>query len=327
MNRESVRVFAPATVANVAVGFDILGFPVDAVGDTVTVQKVTSSPGQPPSVTIAELDGIPSDLPWDPERNTATFPLIRLISDLKLAFGFRVSVKKGIPLSSGMGGSAASSVGALIAANALLDVPLPRERLLKYALMGEELASGSPHGDNAAPCLFGGLTLLRSLDPVQSLRIPVPERLRVVLVHPHQELDTRSSRSVLPKEFPLREYVAQSSRLATFLASCYMDDLELMGESLKDILIEPRRASLIPAFHSVQRAALQSSALGCSISGSGPSIFALCRNDEDAQKTRQAMTTAWDSAGIPCDSWTGPISLTGARVLEGDSIGERAWNS
>lgn len=324
MNTESVRVFAPATVANVAVGFDILGFPVDAVGDTVTVEKTIPREEQAPSVSLADVDGISVDLPRDPAKNTATYPLMRLVDDLGLPFGFRVSVRKGIPLSSGMGGSAASSVGALIGANALLDRPLPRERLLKYALLGEELASGSPHGDNAAPCLLGGLTLLRSLDPVEALRIPVPEGLRVVLVHPHRELDTRSSRGVLPKEFPLREFVAQSSRLAAFLASCYTDDLDLMGGSLKDLLIEPRRASLIPAFHSVQRAALQSGALGCSISGSGPSVFALCRNDSDAEKARQAMTSAWDSAGIPCDAWIGPVSLSGARVLEGETMGGRA---
>ncbi len=324
MNRESVRVFAPATVANVAVGFDILGFPMDAVGDTVTVEKLYPAPGQQPFVALAGVEGSKSELPLDPARNTATFPLMRMLEDLKPPFGFRVSVRKGIPLSSGMGGSAASSVGALIAANTLLDEPLPRESLLKYALLGEELASGSPHGDNAAPCLFGGLTLLRSLEPVEALRIPVPAGLRVVLVHPHRELDTRSSRGVLPKEFPLREYVAQSSRLAAFLASCYTDDLDLMGGSLKDMLIEPRRASLIPAFHSVQRAALQSGALGCSISGSGPSIFALCRGDGDAERTRKAMVTAWDSAGVPCDAWVSPVSLSGARILEDGDAGGRA---
>ncbi len=315
MNTRSAIAFAPATVANVAVGFDILGFPLDAVGDTVTVERIDPAPGSAPAVTLAGTDGVVSNLPAEPERNTATLPLIRLREDLDLPFGFRVSVRKGIPLSSGMGGSAASAVGALVAADSLLPEPLPRESLLKYALLGEELASGSPHGDNAAPCLLGGLTLLRSVDPVETVRIPVPGGLRVVLVHPHRELDTRSSRGILPRELPLKEYVAQSSRLAAFVAACYTGDLDLMARSLKDGLVEPRRAPLIPAFHSVQRAALQAGALGCSISGSGPSVFALCRSGEDAEKTRRAMAAAWEAAGVPCDSWTGSISQSGARLL------------
>ncbi len=324
MEKKTAKAFAPATVANVAVGFDILGFPLDAVGDTVTVEKVVPAPGASPEVTLAGTDGVVSNLPVDPERNTATLPLIRLRADLNLPFGFRVSVRKGIPLSSGMGGSAASSVGALTAANSLLPEPLAKESLLKYALLGEELASGSPHGDNAAPCLLGGLTLLRSLDPVEAVRIPVPEGLRVVLVHPHRELDTRSSRGVLPRELPLKEYVAQSSRLAAFVAACYAGDLDLMARCLKDGLIEPRRAPLIPAFHSVQRAALQAGALGCSISGSGPSVFALCRSDEEAEKARRAMAAAWEAAGVPSDSWTGSISQAGARILVNGQVGGAA---
>lgn len=324
MNKKSAKAFAPATVANVVVGFDILGFPLDALGDTVTVERVDPVPGASPAVTLAGTDGVVSDLPEEPERNTATLPLIRLLADLDLPFGFRVSVRKGIPLSSGMGGSAASSVAALTAANSLLAEPLPREALLKYALLGEELASGSPHGDNAAPCLLGGLTLLRSLDPVETVRLPVPEALRVALVHPHRELDTRSSRGVLPRELPLKEYVAQSSRLAAFVAACYAGDLDLMARSLKDGLIEPRRAPLIPAFHSVQRAALQAGALGCSIAGSGPSVFALCRDDESAERARRAMTAAWEAAGIPCDSWTGPVSPSGARLLDKGQAGGAA---
>ena len=321
MNKRTARVFAPATVANVAVGFDILGFPLDAVGDTITVERMSQVPGTAARVILAGADGVAPNLPADPERNTATLPLLRLMEDLGLPFGFRVHVRKGIPLSSGMGGSAASSVGSLVAANSLLDEPLPREQLLRYALLGEELASGTPHGDNAAPCLFGGLTLLRSMDPVEAVRIPVPKGLRVVLVHPHRELDTRSSRGVLPREFPLKDYVAQSARLAAFLAACFTDDLDLLARCLRDGLIEPRRAPLIPAFHAVQRAALQAGALGCSISGSGPSVFALCRGDEDAEKTRRAMSAAWESAGVPSDSWAGQVDQEGARLLAPQDAG------
>jgi homoserine kinase len=310
--------FAPATIANVAVGFDILGFPVEGVGDTVSVERLDPSPGEPPRVLIESIDGCAAGcvgLPLDAGSNTAGIALLRLLRDEALSWGFRLRIRKGIPLSSGMGGSAASSVAALVAANALLPRPLPPERLLAYALLGEELASGSAHGDNAAPCIYGGLTLLRSVDPVELVRVPLPAGLAVALAHPHMELDTRTSRAALPSELPLKDYVAQSANLASFIASCYTADLDLMGRCLSDVLVEPRRAKLIPAFGTVKRAALKAGALGCSISGSGPSLFALCRSLEDARRAGAAMAAAWEAAGIELDLWASIVATKGARLV------------
>jgi homoserine kinase len=307
--------FAPATVANVAVGFDILGFPVDGVGDTVTVERAWPEAGTPPSVSIISIRGVVRDLPLDASRNTAGLVLQQLIQKLNLPFGFRLSIEKGIPLSSGMGGSAASSSAALVAANALLERPLDLESLLGFALAGEELASGSAHGDNVAPCLYGGLTILRSADPVDVVRVPLQVPLYVALVHPHRELDTRTSRGALPAELPLKDYVAQSSRLAAFMVACCTGDFALMSRSLEDVLVEPRRARLIPAFGAVKHAALRAGALGCSISGSGPSVFALCRTKADAAKAGAAMGAAWGAAGVDSDVWISALSQEGARIL------------
>ncbi len=318
MHTTRATAFAPATVANVAVGFDILGFPVEGVGDTVSVERLEPGPGAAPTVLIESIDGKAAGcagLPLEAGRNTAGIALLSLLRDEGLSFGFALRINKGIPLSSGMGGSAASSVAALVAANALLPRPLPPERLLAYALLGEELASGSAHGDNAAPCLYGGLTVVRSLDPIELVRVPLPAGLAVALAHPHMELDTRTSRAALPSELPLKEYVAQSANLASFIASCYTGDLGLMGRSLCDVLVEPRRARLIPAFSAVKRAALKAGALGCSISGSGPSLFALCGNLEDARRSGAAMAAAWEAAGIGVDLWTSIVATAGARIV------------
>jgi homoserine kinase len=306
----TVTAFAPATVANVAVGFDIMGFPVDAVGDEVTVTRIDK-----PEVRVKAVTGISGEIPLDPARNTATIGLIEMISDYSLGFGFEVSIRKCIPLGSGMGGSAASAVGALVAANALLESPLPRERLLKYALLGEYVASGAAHPDNAAPCLFGGLTLTRSVDPVEVVRIPVPESIRCVLVHPHARLDTRTARGVLRREVPLVDHVRQSTNLAGFLAGCFSGDIALIGRSMVDVLVEPQRAPLINGFVKAKEAAMRAGALGCSISGSGPSVFAWVGSTHEATVVMNAMTRAFAEVGVESDAWVSPVSSEGARII------------
>jgi len=307
---DQATVFAPATCANVAVGFDILGFALNAVGDTLSVRK-TSEPG----VRIKEITGTSESLPLDPAQNVSGAVLLRLSEDVAPGFGFELSIHKGIPLGSGMGGSAASSVGALVAANALLTKPLSRNELLSYALLGEKIASGSPHGDNVTPCLFGGLTLTRSLDPVEVIRIPVPDDIFAVILHPHYRLDTRLSRAVLKKDLPLTEFVAQSANLAGFIAGCFTQDIPLISRSLKDVLIEPRRASLLPGFFPAKEAALSSGAVGCSISGSGPSIFAWAKGHRKAEEIREKMVSAIIQEGLACDSWVSGINLDGAHLL------------
>jgi len=302
--------FAPATVANVAVGFDCLGFAVEAPGDRVTVERVSGG-----GVEIASIEGVDADrLPLDPARNSASVGLVKMAADLGDGIGFRMRVRKGIPLSSGLGGSAASAVAAVVAANALLDPPLPRERLLDYALLGEQAASGSAHADNAAPCLYGGLVLVRAADPPEVVTLPVPASLRCVLVHPHARLDTRASRAALPPSVALADHVRQAARLAAFVAGCHRGDLALIARSLEDVLIEPHRAPLIHGFASVKRAALEAGALGCSISGSGPSVFALCDGDAAAERAHGAMLEAFARADERADGWISPIRSDGARI-------------
>jgi homoserine kinase len=309
--KQQATAFAPATVGNVAVGFDILGFATDCVGDTVTVHRIDE-----PTVEVGEISGVVTDLPTKADENTATVGLVQLIAECGLDFGFRVDIKKGIPLGSGMGGSAASAVAAIVAANELCDQELTRIDLLSYALLGESVASGEVHGDNVTPCLYGGLTLTRSLDPIDVIEIPVPDGICCVLVNPKQRIDTFRARQVIPKELPLKIFVQQSANLAGFISACYRGDLELLRRSLRDMLIEPHRAPLIPGFGKVRHAALDADALGCSISGSGPSVFAWVADETSAKRVRDAMVTAFSHEGVDANAWISPVNGSGAQVVD-----------
>ncbi|HEX8336734.1 MAG TPA: homoserine kinase [Pyrinomonadaceae bacterium] len=312
----SAAAYAPATVSNVAVGFDILGFAVEAAGDEVTVALAEG--GAVRVVEVVDTTGTlaPGAIPLDPAQNTASVGLLRLLEDLRPGFGFDVSVRKGIALGSGMGGSAASAVAALVAANSLLERPLPKESLLAYALAAERVACGASHPDNAAPSLFGGLTLVVSTDPLRCVRLPVPLGLLVVLAHPHVRVYTRDSRALLKPTVPLSDHVRQTAQLAGLVAACYTDDLGLLRACLEDVVIEPQRAALIPGFARVKAAALEAGALGASISGSGPSVFALVDSEGTADRVRQVMFEAFKSGGVgEVDSWVSPVSCEGARVV------------
>lgn len=309
--RATATAFAPAGIGNVAVGFDTLGHSIEAIGDRVTVSRL-----EEPVVRIVDITGCDSPLPRAPERNTATAGLLVMIEELELPFGFAVSIDKGIPLGSGMGGSAASAVGALVAANALLDEPLGPAGLLHYALVGETVASGSAHADNLAPGLYGGLTLVRAMDPADVVRIPVPDGIRCVLVHPHLRVDTRTARGLLPQEVSLRVFVQQSANLAGFVAGCHTGDLELIRRSFSDLIAEPHREHLIPGFRAIRHAALEEGALGCSISGGGPSMFAWCAGDAVAARVRDVMVRVFEAHDVHVDHWISPINEVGARLLE-----------
>ncbi len=311
------RVFAPASVANVAVGFDLLGFSVDVVGDIVTLEK-TNKKGE---IVIDKItrDGVATNIVLDPWKNTATAGLFRMSRDLNFDFGFQVSIEKGIALGSGMGGSAASAVAGVAAANELLDEPLSKDRLLSYALLGEAQASGSFHADNIAPSFFGGLTLSRvreqkDLPLVEVLQIPAPESLFCVLVHPEISISTKSARGILQPTVPVKTCIEQSANLAGFIAGCFQSDLDLISRCLKDVWIEPQRAHLIPGFADVKAAALESGALGCSISGAGPSIFALARSLVSANQIQKAMVSQFSQ--LKTQSWLVPLTGKGAQVLE-----------
>jgi homoserine kinase len=313
--------FAPATVANVAVGFDILGFPVEGVGDRVTVEAI---PGR--EVRIAAMSGeAAAELPRASSKNTATLGLERMIADLGLRHGFSVTIEKGIPLASGMGGSAASAVAGVVAANALLEKPLPKEDLLKYALAGESLASGAVHGDNVVPCLLGGLRVVRGVHEavLDTIEVPIDEGVLCVLVHPHLRVATLEARKLLKPAVPMAEFVHQTANLATFVAACFEGDAGLMRRSLVDAVIEPQRQHLIQGFAEARRAALlHRETLGFSISGSGPSCFALvwggrkgARARGAAVKIEQDIRAAFRSRDVTVESWISPVSREGARVL------------
>ncbi|WP_240097786.1 homoserine kinase [Thermomonas flagellata] len=301
------RAFAPGSVGNVAVGFDILGHPIAGIGDVATVRRIDA-----PEVRIAAIRGSVTTLPLQPERNTAGQALIALRGALRLPFGFELELDKGLPLGSGLGGSAASCVAALVAANALLDAPLPVEALYPYALAGEVVASGGLHGDNVGPMLLGGLVLATAarVTPVR-----VPAEWHAAVVHPHAVLETRRAREVLQGGYALREFVAQSANLAQVLLGCERGDPELVRAGLRDVLVEPRRAPLIAGFRAVQEAALAAGALGASISGAGPSVFAWCEHRAGAQAAADAMAAAFAAAELACDVHLTPIAAPGARLL------------
>jgi len=308
--RDKATAFAPGSVGNVGIGFDILGFAVDAVGDRITVSRSTQ-----PGVRITGCSGIVGDLPLEPEKNTAGRALMALNVAAKPAFGFDMHIEKGIPLGSGLGGSAASAVGAVVAGNALLDRPFSKLELLKFAMQGEAVASGSLHVDNIAPSLFGGLVLTVGIDNPRVKRIPVPRGIAAVITHPHMFLSTKQARAILKREVAMADFVWQTANLAGFISGCYTDDLELIREGLNDVVIEPQRRQLIPGFSAVRAAALQAGALGCSISGAGPTMFAWVLADQ-AEAVRQSMVAEFARNGVETDHWIVAVESDGARIVD-----------
>jgi homoserine kinase len=233
---------------------------------------------------------------------------------LKPAFGFDAFIIKGIPLGSGLGGSAASAVAAVVAANALLDKPLSKLELLQFAMQGEKVSSGSLHVDNISPSLFGGLVLTVGIDNPRVKQIPVPEGIRAVLVHPHLFLSTKQARGILKREVTMSDFIWQTANLAGFISGCYTNDLDMIRASFEDVVIEKQRSQLIPGFDAVRKGALAAGALGCTISGAGPTMFAWAL-EGDAEKVRSAMVSAFGAANMKVDDWVVPIRTAGAHVL------------
>lgn len=305
--------FAPATVANVGIGFDILGHTVQGVGDRVTAHRVAQ-----PGVRIRSIAGVAATLPLDAANNTAGRAVMSLWEHCGGRGGIELDIDKGIPLSSGMGGSAASAVAAVVAANALLPTSVDKQTLLACAMQGEQVASGSIHVDNISPSLFGGLVLTVGVDRPRIKQIPVPGGLRCVLVHPHMQLSTREARGVLAKTVSLSDFVWQTANLAGFISGCYSSDLDMIRDAFEDVVIEPQRQALIPGFRAVRAAAMVNGALGCSISGAGPALFAWCEAPR-AESIRGAMMAAFADNGLKADSWITVIEPPGARIIEMES--------
>lgn len=304
-----VKAFAPATCANVAVGFDILGFAFEGVGDYVTLTKRKDN-----EILIESIEA-KENLPFALSKNTASLVIQEFCRHLDLNIGFSIRIQKGIPLCSGMGGSAASAVAALVACNQFLASPLSNKELVPFALLGEKEASGEAHADNIVPCLFGGLTLIQSHAPLEIVNLPIPE-LYCVLLHPHLQVATRDARAALKREVTLQDHVKQSANLAAFIASLYEKDYDLLQKSMKDLVIEPQRAQFIPNFYQIQNAALELGALGMSYSGSGPALFAFARNQKDAEAIGSAMRLILQKHSIDSDYWIAPISKKAAHVVD-----------
>ncbi|HET7843137.1 MAG TPA: homoserine kinase [Xanthomonadales bacterium] len=303
-HREAVA-FAPASVGNVAAGFDLLGHALEGAGDRVTARAIDE-----PVVRVAAITGAVTTLPREAERNTAGRAVAEWRRARNVAFGVELEIEKGIPLGSGMGGSAASAVAAVVAAEALLGSEA-REELYPFALAGEAVASGSVHGDNVGPQLVGGLVLAA---PDRLVRLPVPASLVCVLVHPHQVLETRVARAALAAPYAIGEFVAQSTHLGLLIAGCYRNDLEMIAAGLRDVLVEPRRAPLVRGFAAVKGAALDAGALGASISGAGPSVFAWFADEAPARKAGAAMQAAFAEVGDASDVLVSRVDAPGARV-------------
>jgi homoserine kinase len=298
---------APSSIGNLATGFDILGHTIEGPEDRVIVRRIAAATSR-----LSSVSGVMSDLPGDPQRNTALRALEALRTDRGLAFGFEVDIIKGIALGSGMGGSAASAVAALVAANGLLTEPLPVESLYPYAVEGEAAASGSHHGDNVGPMLVGGLVLAT---PERVVRLPVPRGLTCVLVHPHLVLETRRAREALNGAYTIGDFVPQSAGLAELLVGLFTGSAAALRTGLRDVLVEPRRAHLIPGFAGVKRAAIDAGALGASISGGGPSVFAWFEDRGTADAAAPAMKAAFADAGFESDAFVSPVDGPAAGIV------------
>lgn len=309
---DSVTAFAPASIGNVGVGFDMLGLALEGVGDRVIAGRTDND-----RVTVAEVRGLDGELhPYlstNADENTASIAAQALWDAHGGQGSVELKVHKGVPLQSGMGSSAASAVAAAVAANALLDSPLPKEALLPYALEGEKYASGGMHTDNVAPSLFGGLIFSPEILLPDTIQMPTPEGVSAVLLHPDLQVNTAHARRVLPKSVSMKLWLDQQGLLAGFVHACGTGDIDLIGRTLRDVVIEPHRKGNVPCFDNVVAAASKSGALGCTLSGSGPSIFALCRNG-DARNLASAMEQACRAEGIGCQSWVSSMNAPGAHI-------------
>ena len=308
MNKSEIKLFSPATVANVACGFDVLGLCLDTIGDEMVVRKVDEK-----GVRITKIEGF--KLPFETELNVAGVSALAMYQELQPDCGFEIEIKKNIKPGSGIGSSAASAVGSVYGINALLGSPLNKTQLTQFAIKGEALASGSEHADNIAPALFGGFTLVKSVNPLEILQIPSPDNLYVTIIHPQIEIKTAISRAILPKNVPLEDAINQWANVGSFIHSLHTSDYPLMQRSLHDVIIEPHRSKLIPHYNEVKQQTLNAGALGTNISGSGPSIFSLCEGIENANKVRGVMTNIYSNTGIEFDVHVSKINTQGVKVI------------
>jgi homoserine kinase len=312
MNGRSVTAFAPASVANVGLGFDFMGFALSGAGDRVTV-SLNGSTGDTTIIMSGEYGSL---IPVEPAKNTASVAAIAFLKAKGYeGKGLKIELEKNLPLGSGMGSSASSSAAALFALNELLGNPSTTGELIPFAMEGERIACGTAHADNVAPSLLGGFVIIRSYDPLDIVRIKCPDELYCAVIHPHIQVRTADARRILKREIPLGDVTKQCANVAVFITGILREDYDLIGRSMDDLLAEPKRIQLIPGFDNAKKAAIGTGAIGCGISGSGPSIFALCRGEALSFKVAEAMKGSLMDSGLESDIFISSLNAQGAYLI------------
>ena len=310
---EYLKIFVPATVANVSCGFDSLGFAVEAIGDEMTFTKTAEK-----GVKITDITG--ADLTYDIDQNAASAVVKKILTEVNASFGISITIHKGFSPGSGLGSSAASAAGAAFGTNQLLGSPFSELDLTKFAMFGEKVACGTPIADNVSAAIFGGFVLVRSYTPLEIIKLPVPSALRVVAIHPQIEVKTKDARAVLPTEIALKDAVTQWANVGGLISGLYSNNYPLISNSLKDIIVEPARKKLIPFFDNVKDSAIKAGALGAGISGSGPTIFALCKGDEIAKTVYKSIEESYKNTGIDFELFISKINQEGIKTLSTQAI-------
>lgn len=306
---DSIKIFSPATVANVSCGYDVLGFCLDTIGDEMVIHK-TSKKG----VRITKIEG--AELPFEIEKNVAGVSALAMYNVVNPDCGFDIEIYKNIKPGSGIGSSSASAAGSVFGINELLGKPLNKTELTKYALKGEALASQCEHADNLAPAIFGGFTLVRSVNPVDILQLPTPNDLYATLIHPQIEIKTAEARAILPEKVVLKDAITQWSNVGSLVHALHTSNYDLLGKSLKDYIVEPHRKKLIPHFDILKTESLKAGALGCGISGSGPSIYALSKGEAAAREVEIEMQNVYSKTDIPFYTFVSKINTEGIKIIK-----------
>ncbi|WP_445458464.1 homoserine kinase [Flavobacterium sp. HNIBRBA15423] len=304
----TIKIFCPATIANLNCGFDVMGLCLETIGDEMIFRKSAVK-----GIQITKITG--ANLPFEATKNVAGVAALALIENLDLDFGFEIEIHKKIKAGSGIGSSSASAAGAVFGINELLGNPFSRNQLVYFAMKGEAIASGSEHADNVAPCLLGGFTLIRGYNPLDVIKIDAPNELYAVVLHPHIEIKTADARAVLEPTIPFQNAITQWGNLGGLISGLYTNDYELISRSLQDVVIEPFRKHLIPNFDDVKNIAIQNGALGSGISGAGPSIFALCKGENTANKVASAMRETYLKTNISFDVYISKINDEGVKII------------
>ena len=305
---KEIKIFTPATVANISCGFDILGLCLDTVGDEMIVREVPEK-----GIKITKVTG--QNLPLETHKNVAGVAGLALLEKVDASVGYEIEIYKKIKPGSGIGSSAASAAGAVFAINELLGKPFSKQELIYFAMQGEKLASGTEHADNVSPVILGGFTLVRSYQPLDVLKINSPDDLYATIIHPQIEVKTSDSRAVLKNQVALKKMVTQMGNFGGLISGLYTNDYDLIGRSLHDEIIEPNRLVLIPEFNKVKKGVIKSGALGAGISGSGPSIFALCKGEETARLVGETMAEIYNNTDIDYDIHVSKINQQGIKIL------------